>query len=83
MPTKRGYLEGSLTHLVVEELEDAGTPLSTGELMAAALRRGYRHRGTPRNPEQLRFSISSLPHKTRVVRRVGRGLYGLAGRDAP
>jgi repressor of nif and glnA expression len=63
--------------LVIEALEDAGRPLSVGELAEEVEKRGYRHETRPKSPRQLRASISALPHKGIGIRRVGRGVYAL------
>jgi hypothetical protein len=65
--------------LVVDAIEQAGRPLSIAELTDAVRAAGYRHEAPPKNPNQLRASISALPAKSTRVKRVGSGLYDVTG----
>jgi hypothetical protein len=71
-----------MTDLVVQALKEAGRPMQLAELARAVEARGYRHSVKPKHPRQLRASISALPHKSRLIRRVGLGEYALSS-DGP
>lgn len=68
--------------LVVEALQEAGRPLTLGELEDAVKAAGYQHAFEPKNSGQLRASISALPHKSTRIRRVGPGLYDVSRQPA-
>src|SRR4051794_38796987 len=70
----------SLPALVIDALTAAGRPLSIDELAEEVRKRGFKHEEPPKNPNQLRASISALPHKNAWVQRVGRGRYDLTSR---
>jgi len=68
---------GSITALVVSALSEAGRPMTLEELEQAVIAQGFRHAKPPKNPHQLRQSIAALPHKSRRIRRISAGVYGL------
>jgi hypothetical protein len=66
--------------LVIAALEEAGHPMTLDELVEALEAKGFVYAEPPKDPHQLRASISSLPHKTHLIQRVGRAELGLVVR---
>jgi hypothetical protein len=67
-----------MTAMVVRALKETGRPMKLSELVAAVEGQGYRHSQKPKNPAQLAASISALPHKSWLIKRVGHGVYALS-----
>jgi hypothetical protein len=51
--------------------------MSLDELEWALKAQGFQHSVEPKNPKQLRSSISALPSKTSRIVKAGTGAYGL------
>jgi hypothetical protein len=75
----RRYRGGrSLASYVVEILQDnGGASMTVEDLAQEVQRRGFSYAAKPKNPDQLKASISAMPHKTPLIRRVSFGRYGL------
>jgi hypothetical protein len=51
--------------------------MTLDQLVGALEAKGFVYAVPPKDPHQLRSSISSLPHKTNLIQRVGRAELGL------
>jgi len=75
---KRGPRSGSQKELVHDILRDAGTPLSTDQVLEQLKAKGYRSKS--KEPKK---SLGVMLYTDKAIKRAGRGLFTLGGSTAP